>query len=132
MNTVQVLFKKIDGAPHRDGLESDILLAIGDAKRAQYKWRLMVSYAGLFCSGLAIILAGWTYAGAFFGSEFLSVVGLLFSDITTITRYWNEFFLLLLETIPVIPIALVLLPTFVFLLFLGMYAKTTQKYHFSH
>jgi hypothetical protein len=132
MNTVRRLIKEIGTSPQREGLESDIFRAIALARESQRKRNLFVSSVGLFLSGGAVVYASIVYGSIFFGSEFWSIISLLFSDAAVVINYWNEFFLLLLETIPIVPTLLLLVPTFVFLMFLGMYARTTHRHHFSY
>lgn len=132
MNTLRTLFKDMETRPKKVELQSELFLAIESLKNSQLKRRMQISYAGLFLSGAGTVFAGFTYGGTFAQSEFWSVVSLFFSDAHIVASYWNEFFLLLMETIPIVPILLILIPTFVFLLFLSMFFKTTQRHRYSY
>ncbi|MFZ2187203.1 MAG: hypothetical protein WAV46_01060 [Candidatus Moraniibacteriota bacterium] len=132
MDTVRKLFKKIEPSLCREDFESEIFQAIAAARTGQLKRRVAVSYVGLLFSGVAILSAGLLYGGAFLGSEFWSVIALLFSDAAIVAGDWNNFVFLLLETVPVVPILLLLVPTFIFLLFLSMYVGATERRQYSY
>lgn len=131
MKTLRTLFKDIDAPRQREALLGEIFITIESLKNSQLKRRAQISYVGLLFSGVSIVYAGFVYGGAFVGSEFWSVLSLFFSDVSIVANYWNEFSLLLLETIPIIPILLLLIPTFTFLLFLSMYYKTRVVHRLS-
>ncbi len=132
MKTLRTLFRDKRTAEERVELREKIFSVIASLREKRLKRQKRLSYAGLFLSGVAIVSAVSTYGGAFAQSEFWSIVPLFFSDILVVVNYWNEFSLLLLETIPVIPILLILVPTFIFLLFLNMYFKTRETHRFSY
>lgn len=132
MNTVKELFKDVQTSLPRQGLEDEILQTVLLLRSSQIRRRLIVSTAGLIFSGAFIVYAGVVYGSTLLGSEFFSVVSLLFSDIFVVASSWNDFLLLLLETVPVIPILLLLIPTFVFLLFLSTYFTTRESGHYSY
>lgn len=132
MDTVRKLFKKIETSRERESLESEILQAIMLACEARQKRRLAVAYAGLLLSGVTILYVSLTYGGVILASDFWNIILLFFSDVTVLANYWNDFFLLLLETIPVVPILFVLIPTFFFLLFLSMFFQTSRRQRYSY
>jgi ABC-type transport system involved in cytochrome bd biosynthesis fused ATPase/permease subunit len=131
MKTLRTLFKDIEAPRQREALSSEIFLALLSLKNSQLRRRAQISYAGLLFSGVSIVYTGFVYGGAFVGSEFWSILSLFVSDVSVVANYWNEFALLLLETIPIIPILLMLIPTFIFLLFLSMYYKTRAVHRLS-
>ena len=131
MKTLRILFKEVN-ISQEEQLQGKILFSIESLRNTRAKQRMQISYAGLSFSGIAFVCAVFLYGGAFVQSEFWSVISLFFSDARVVVSYWNEFSLLLLETIPVIPILLMLVPTFIFLLFLSMYFKTREVHHYSY
>lgn len=132
MNTLHTLFKDMKNPSPRETLRNEIFSVIESLREAQLRRQRRRAYIGLSLSGIGVVYALFAYGGAFVGSEFWSVVSLFFSDVLVVANYWNEFSLLLLETIPVVPILLLLLPTFAFLLFLNMYFKTREMHRFSY
>lgn len=131
MKTLRILFKEMNTS-QEEQLQEKILFSIESLRNTQAKQRMQISYAGLSLSGIAFAFAVFSYGGAFVQAEFWNVITLFFSDARVVVNYWNEFSLLLLETIPVIPILLMLVPTFIFLLFLSMYFKTREAHRFSY
>jgi len=132
MKTLRTLFKDIESLKQREILLSKIFLTIESLKDSQLKRHMQLSYAGLSLSGIAFVYAVISYGGIFIQSEFWSVISLFFSDAHIVISYWNEFSLLLLETIPVVPLLLILVPSFVFLLFLSVYFKTIQRHRYGY
>lgn len=116
----------------REDFQGEIFLTITSLQSARLRRRMYSTYAGLLFSGTALVSMAFLFGGAFVQSEFWSILTLFFSDFSIVTSYWNEFSLLLLETIPVIPLLLIFIPTFIFLLFLGMSAGMIQKHRYSY
>lgn len=131
MKTIRTLFK-VFKASHQENLQGKILLAVESLRNSQMRRRMQMTYASLFLSGVGIVAMGFVYGGALVQSEFWSIISLFFSDALTVINYWNEFSLLLMETIPIIPILLLLIPTFVFLVSLSMYFKTREVRRYSY
>ncbi|MDP3956878.1 MAG: hypothetical protein Q8Q10_00030 [bacterium] len=132
MSKLSHSFKKIEAVVPASDLEHKILHAISLEKSARIKHRLMASYAGLLGSFATLLYVGVTSAVAFLESDFLSLLSLAFSDAAAVAQYWNTFLLALLETVPVLPLILILIPILTLFLFFSMYFSTVDKRHYSY
>lgn len=131
MSKLSLSFKQMAATPEID-LEHKILRAIALEKNARIKRRLMLSYAGLFGSFVALLYVGITFAAAFLESDFWQLMSLVHSDIAVVAQYWNTFLLALLETVPVLPLILMLVPILTLFLSFSMYFSTVDKRHYSY
>lgn len=132
MSKLSHSFKKIEAVVPASDLEHKILHAISLEKSARIKHRLVASYAGLFGSFVALLSVGVTFAGEFFESDFVHLMSLAFSDAAAVAQYWNTFLLALLETVPVLPLILILIPIFTLFLSFSTYFSTVDKRHYSY
>lgn len=132
MNTLRTLFRESISSEEREDLQERIFSTLAVLKATQMRRRRQMVGAGLLLSGTSVVSAVLISGGTFVGSEFWSVLSLFFSDLLVVVNYWNEFSLLLLETLPVVPLLTLLVPIFVFSLFLGMYFQTKATHRFSY
>jgi hypothetical protein len=87
---------------------------------AVFSVMLIVSAAG-FAPALKILLSDFSQSG------FLSFFSLLFSDFSTVIKYWQNFALILLETLPAISLALFLAVLLTFLQSIKFVAKDVKN-----
>lgn len=130
MHELRSFFTNMEVVLPREGLEKEIFQAVLVVKNREMRRRLMVSYVGIISSLGALVYTSLTFGKTLLESEFWSIILLVFSDLTVAVRYSNDFLLSLLETFPAFSVASVLLPTFIFFMFLNMYAGA-QKNHYS-
>lgn len=124
---LQYLYQRSE-VPPSPSLENRVLLAIEQEKKKQnFRNRILVSF-GLSASVLTLIPAVFVYGGRLFESDFWSMFTLLFSDIQVVWEYRSDYFLSLLEMLPVEATALLFIPTFAFLLFLRMYISLEDQW----
>lgn len=132
MSRLRTLFKGIQAPPYRRSLEGDIARTVVEMKSRQERLRTVVLLSGLSVSALGMVVALFVYGEAFITAEFWSIFTLLFSDISYVFDFFGEFVVLLLETVPVVPIIMLLFPVFVSLVFVSFYFQTEHKRHFSY
>ena len=132
MSRLRTLFKDIQAPPYRRSLEGDIARTIVEMKSRQERLRTVVLLSGLSVSALGMVVALFVYGEAFITAEFWSIVALLFSDLSYVFDFFGEFVVLLLETVPVVPVIMLLFPVFASLVFVSFYFQTEHKRHFSY
>ncbi len=107
-------------------LRSNILLGIRSEEKRIAKQHLAVS-AFVAIASMGAIVASVKYAvTAFYQSSFYSYASLLLSDPDMVLRYWREFSLALLESLPVIGIICCLVAVFVLLVSLRFLARNVR------
>ncbi len=117
MKNLREIFQKIDFPNPPEELGGRVLRAIKIHQRIEFGRTRFVTRLGRIAS-----LGGMVMAIIFFGhtiitSEFWSLFALLFSDADIVMRYFGEFSFSLLETVPALPITIILVPVFSFLVF---------------
>lgn len=133
MYTLHSFFRDREVLSPREGLEKRILSAVLAVKNREMKRRLIVSYVGIVSSLGVLAYTSLTFGRTLLESDFWNIVSLVFSDLTLAVNYWNDFLLSLLETVPALSVASVLLPIFIFFMFLNMYAGVRKEhYSFNH
>ena len=113
------------------GLESRIFERIAELRLREARRAILVSYARLAVSGGLFVMACFFVGSTILGSEFVRTLSLLFSDMTLLAQYGSDFFWLVLETFPVIPVVLLLTPLFFLLVSVGLHKSSFNKYRFS-
>lgn len=114
-------------------MEHRILYAISLEKIARVKRRrLIFSYIGLSGSFAMLVFVWMVFATAILKSDFWYLFSLMFSDAAIVARNWNTFLFALLETMPILPALLILVPMFTLFLSFSMYFSNAGKRHFSY
>lgn len=109
-----------------DHLKSNILRGILSEEKNRARKLLVISIITAFVS-IGSILASVKYAlTSFYQSSFYSYATLLFSDPDVVMRYWREFGLALLESLPVVGVILCLAAFFALLISLRMFARNMR------
>lgn len=133
MPTLKSFFQDMEVVTPKEGLEKEIFQAVLAVRDRRLKQRLQVASLGIAFSLGTLLYAGFALGKTLLESDFWSIVALIFSDVTVAAQYWNDFLFSLLETFPTLSVVAVLLPVFIFLLFLDMYAGVQRKnYSFNH
>lgn len=113
-------------------LERLILSKMELLKEKQAKRKLMLSYFGLTTSFGTFMLAVISYGNTFFKSEFWDLLKLSITDTGVILGSWNTFIYALLETFPVVSLAVILIPTFALLFSFSEYLKIHNRNHLNY
>lgn len=116
-STLRDIFQKIAFPQPPQGLEEKILYRINKIDEQQLRQAILITRVGRLVSFGAFVYAGFAFGHSVIASDFWQFASLLFSDVNIVTRYFSEFSLSLLETLPAFPIAIILAPLFSFLLF---------------
>lgn len=107
-------------------LRNNVLLSIRSEEKRIAKRELAVSAFAAVAS-IGAIVASVEYAvTAFYQSSFYSYASLLLSDPDMVLRYWREFSLTLLESLPVIGIVCFLIAMFALLVSLRFLARNMR------
>lgn len=81
---------------------------------------------GFVASGLSSIVALAIFGKEILSSEFIVILYLGFSDMRLVAVMWQDYAYSLLETMPTVSIAMMLLPIFISLELLSQYGKLGQ------
>jgi len=92
------------------------------------KRRMAVFSAGLISSAVAIIASFRVVESEMIKSGFIQFASLIFSDMGTVLSNWQNFVLALLESLPVVSIAVFLLTIFAFLQSLKFLARDSKVF----
>ncbi len=107
-------------------LRNSILLSIRSEEKKIVKQQLVVS-ALVAIASIGAIIASVKYALiAFYQSSFYFYASLLLSDPDMVLRYWREFGLALLESLPVIGIVCFLVAVFALLMSFRFFARNVR------
>lgn len=126
MTHLKELFKEISHVPD-PGLEERILSALRREILALAERKLWFARASTFVS-FVLFLGVFFFAGQkLLQSEFWDTLSLLFSDLSVVVNSSQNFFYLLLETIPVIPLTALLLSLFAVSFLTSMWMSLIEK-----
>jgi hypothetical protein len=109
------LFKNTQDLEPPAGLEGFVLSQIEARATKQTRRNLIFSYAGLLGSLAAGLYAFLVFGNGIIESEFFSLLTLAFSDLGTVLANWQDFAYSLMETFPVVYVAIILAPIAVLL-----------------
>jgi len=115
------LFKNTQDLEPSTGLEAFILAKIEAIGEKRTQRRLVLSYAGIFSSIIAVFYLAMSLGSGIVESEFFSLVSLAFSDLGVVLANWKNFAYSLLETFPAIYAAAIAAPIFTLLLSINGY-----------
>lgn len=127
---LEKLFKNTKDLEPAAGLERAVLARIETEKSLIIKRKRIISIFGLTFSGMAAIWAGLTFGSEIAQSEFWRLMSLAFSDLGIVLANWKDFSYSLLETFPVIYIAIIIAPIFTLFLSIGSYLNNRNHYKF--
>jgi len=110
------LFKNTRDLEPSAGLEGFILAKIEAIGDRQAKRKLVFSYVGILVSIIAVFYSVAVFGEGVIKSEFWRLMALAFSDLGTVLANWKDFSFSLLETFPVVYMAIIIIPIFTLLL----------------
>lgn len=108
MDTYDKLFSNLEPHNPSGDLSSRVLANIKKHQRQTSLRRFVVFSFVLLASIVAMIPAVRSLVSAFKQSGFIEFMSLIFSDTSMIAVYWKNFMFILLETLPVVSIAIFL------------------------
>jgi hypothetical protein len=132
MNALHAIFKKISDIEPSVGLEKRILRKIALQNRLALRRKLAFIYAGFMASSGAFAWAVFTLGRAVLQSDFWTLAKLIFSDTGLVFQNWVDFIYSLLETLPVLTIAIILLPIFTLFISINSYLNLNNKNNLKH
>lgn len=132
LQNIQNLFKRLKNVEPSRGLEGKILKSIAREKSWQVKKRLIFADALTLGSLGAFVFVLMNFWNGIAGSEFWSLLKLLFSDTTAVAAFWKDFLFSLLETFPAVHLAAVLAPVLLLMVSLSMYFAANNHSHYKN
>ena len=132
MKRIQEVFQDIEGYEPSEMLRSKILLSIEQERATRLSRRRLFSVAGLMISAVVFVGSVVVYGGALLQSDFWMLGSLLFSDLRIIVASFQDFSLSLLETLPVVPLFVILAPLSLFFWSTSLLLSLSEKQEKSH
>jgi O-antigen ligase len=129
MDKINQIFKSIGQLEPSESLERTILAQIETKKRLSLRQKLVLTYAGLIGSAMALIYALAVFGQTILQSDFWNLLTLLFSDAGIVLSNGNDFLFSLLENFPGLSLAAILIPIFLLMLFMSSYSKINYQRH---
>jgi hypothetical protein len=126
------LFKNTEDLGPSAGLEVFILAKIEVLAAKRTRRKLIFSYAGLLVSIAAGVCAVAVFGSGLIESEFWKLILLAFSDLSVVLANWKDFAYSLMETIPVVHVAVILTPVFAIFWLLSFYTSAKSAMKNSH
>jgi len=126
------VFKNIRQIEPSQKLKGLVLCGIEMEKSRLMKRKLALIYSGLTLSSGALILALISSGNAILKSDFWNLLTLMFTDAGVVISHWNEYLWSLMENLPVVSLAFIVIPVFVILLMLNYYSKIYNKTHYNY
>ncbi len=110
------LFSNLKGVEPSESLASIILERIeAEAGLLKLKRHLLIFVTGLLSSAVAFVFAFKMVQTGFAETGFSQYFSLLFSDFNLVVGYWQSYFFTLLESLPVVSLAVFLAVILIFL-----------------
>ncbi len=131
-NNLNQLFKGIAEIDPPIALAGFVFSEIVKEKNRRTKRQLFFSYFSFGGSFALAIYVGTVFGQAFLQSEFWTMLSLVFSDVATVMRNWDTFFLSLLETFPVAHAMILLIPIFLMLASASYYFNNKTNYRYKY
>lgn len=94
--------------------------------------KLLLSQLGSLGSAFAVVYTLFVFGQAVVGSEFWTMLSLLFTDAGVVFSNWDNFFYSVMETFPVLTLAVILLPVFFLFMSISSYLSVSDKNNFKH
>lgn len=110
------LFKNIPEISPPGKLTDLILVRIKKIRRRIFWTKIAFSTFGAFVSASTAVYFSIIFKESILFSEFWSILSLIFSDVTIVAVHYQEFFFSLLETLPAMTFAIMLIPVFTLLI----------------
>lgn len=121
------IFENISGLEPAPKLAGFILAKIERERKKIIREKKALAWAGLFGSALAAAYTILVFGQEILQSDFWRIILLSFSDMNVVAGNWHDYVLSLLETLPALHAALILVPIFVLLISLNAYFALINK-----
>ena len=128
---LQKIFKNLKNIEPSRGLEGRILKAVARENSRKISQKLLFARAGLAVSFGALAYTLFVFGRAFLESDFWNLAKLSFSDSGVVATHAGDYWISLLETLPVVEIFAVLVPVVAVLVMFSYYFKFTNNNHFN-
>lgn len=128
---LQKIFKKLKDIEPSRGLEGKILKAVARENSRNISQKLMFARGGLAVSFGALAYTLFVFGRAFLESDFWNLAKLSFSDSGAVATHVGDYWISLLETLPVLEIFAMLVPVLAVMLMLSYYFKFSNN-KFNH
>lgn len=128
---LQKIFKKLQNVEPSRGLEGKILRAISLENSQKVARKLMFARAGIAVSFGSLAYTLFVFGRAFLESDFWNLAKLSFSDSGVVATHAGDYWISLLETLPVLEIFAILVPVVAVLVIFSYYFKFTNN-KFNH
>lgn len=116
-------FKNICEIQPPSYLKEAVLRRISEERVKDIRRRKIFFQCGFAFSGLSLLFASIFFGNEIISSEFWSIASLGFSDMGIVLSHWQTFGLSLLETLPTVALAAMLVPVFSLLILIKNYAE---------
>ena len=126
---IQQLFKNVSEVNPPKKIAGLILVKIEKIRKRRFWTKIAFSAFGVFASVSASLYIFTIYGDSLLSSEFWSILSLAFSDAAIIASHYPEFFLSLLETLPAMTFAIMLIPIFTLLVSLYSTVEILNKFN---
>ena len=110
------LFKNVSEINPSEKLAGLILARIEKMQKRIFWTKITTSTFGAFASASATVYLFIIFKESLLFSEFWSIVSLIFSDATIVATHYQEFLFSLLESLPAMTFAIMLIPVFTLLM----------------
>ena len=128
---LQKIFKKLKNIEPSQGLEGRILKAVARENSRKISQKRLFARAGLAVSFGALAYTLFVFGRAFLESDFWNLAKLSFSDSGVVFSHAGDYWISLLETLPVLEIFAMLVPVFAVMLMFSYYFKFSNN-NFNH
>jgi len=113
---LEQLFKNISQINPPERLTGLVLARIEKIQKRRFWTKIALSTLGAFVSAGVAVYFFIIFKESILFSEFWSILSLVFSDASVVATHYQEFFFSLLETLPSMTFAIILIPIFTLLL----------------
>lgn len=126
---LEQLFKSVSQINPPEKMASAILTRIEKIQKRKLWLKAGSSFFGAFTSVLTAVYFFATFGKSILESEFWNILSLAFSDVTIVASHYQEFFFSLLETLPALTFALMLIPIFTLLISMHFISEIYNKFN---
>ena len=130
---IQAALKVLPRSEPAPGLGARIFGRVLWEKKLMLRQQMRWAVGGLIGSLGLLFYGVYTFGNALTQSDFWNLASLAFFDLASVSHFWQDFFLSLLETAPVVPLLSLCMPLFIFLWAFSLYVATreNERYHFA-
>lgn len=126
---IHQLFKNISEINPPEKLAGLILMRIERIQKRKLWTKIATSALGAFASASTTVYLFTIFEKSLLSSEFWSILSLAFSDASVVAIHYREFFFSLLETLPAMTFAIMLIPIFTLLVSIYYTVEIFNKFN---